>query len=80
MYIFLDFFSMVLILLSAFLQLYGILSEGTNTYGMSDINCMGNETTLAECTQAPWGTKNCDNEEDVGLRCSPGKEHRHRYR
>ncbi|KAK6194751.1 hypothetical protein SNE40_000318 [Patella caerulea] len=38
---------------------------------MDDTICTGNETGLGACSHKPWGTSNCEHNEDVGVMCIP---------
>ncbi|RMX54502.1 hypothetical protein pdam_00019992 [Pocillopora damicornis] len=37
---------------------------------LDDVNCTGNESTLAACPHAGWGNSNCDHTKDVGVECA----------
>ena len=36
---------------------------------LDDVNCTGNESTLAACPHAGWGKSNCDHTKDAGVKC-----------
>ncbi|KAK2725709.1 hypothetical protein QYM36_000264 [Artemia franciscana] len=36
---------------------------------MDDVECLGNETSLADCAFGGWGTHDCGDDEAVGIRC-----------
>ncbi|XP_044305993.1 soluble scavenger receptor cysteine-rich domain-containing protein SSC5D-like, partial [Varanus komodoensis] len=44
--------------------------EGTSVIWLDDVQCQGEEATLAECHTSPWGTNNCRHTEDAGAVCS----------
>ncbi|XP_061444061.1 soluble scavenger receptor cysteine-rich domain-containing protein SSC5D-like [Rhineura floridana] len=44
--------------------------EGNSAIWLDDVQCQGEESTLAECRTSPWGTTNCRHSEDAGAVCS----------
>nr|XP_020663048.1 soluble scavenger receptor cysteine-rich domain-containing protein SSC5D-like isoform X1 [Pogona vitticeps] len=44
--------------------------EGNSVIWLDDVQCQGEEATLAECHTSPWGTNNCRHSEDAGAVCS----------
>lgn len=42
---------------------------GTGAILLDNVNCKGNETSLADCQHAPWGQHNCGHSEDVSIMC-----------
>ena len=47
--------------------------RGNGTIGMGDVRCTGNERSLTECRHNGWGKQNCEQSDDVGVICAPGK-------
>ena len=47
----------------------GFYGRGTGSILLDDVNCLGNETSLALCGHATWGINNCDHSEDAGVIC-----------
>ncbi|XP_074163352.1 soluble scavenger receptor cysteine-rich domain-containing protein SSC5D isoform X2 [Sminthopsis crassicaudata] len=44
--------------------------SGTGPIWLDDVACVGIEASLGDCPASPWGTHNCDHQEDVGLTCT----------
>jgi hypothetical protein len=42
---------------------------GTNQIWFSDVECLGNETTLTDCTILTFQPSNCSHAEDAGVSC-----------
>ena len=42
---------------------------GTGAILLDDVNCRGDETSLAHCQHARWGQHNCGHSEDVSIMC-----------
>ena len=49
--------------------LYNLVGAGTGEILLDDVNCVGNETSLADCRHAGWGEHNCGHHEDVSIAC-----------
>lgn len=43
--------------------------RGTGIVWLSQVNCLGNETNLAECSFPGWGINNCYHWRDVNVIC-----------
>ena len=43
--------------------------EGTGQIWLDDVNCSGNELSLAACEHRRWGVNNCGHHEDVVIEC-----------
>ncbi|XP_064596715.1 neurotrypsin-like [Liolophura sinensis] len=44
--------------------------RGTGPIWLDNVVCSGTETNIDQCDHIPWGSNNCDHDEDVGLMCS----------
>ena len=51
-------------------QYYG---SGSGPIWLDDVQCTGNELSLAECPHRGWGVHNCYHGEDVSIICANGK-------
>ena len=43
--------------------------EGSGPILLDDVNCLGSESTIWQCTAQPVGTHNCAHGEDAGVSC-----------
>ena len=47
-------------------SVYGV---GQGPIWMDNVQCIGNETTIEQCTFPGWEINNCDHNKDVGVVC-----------
>ena len=45
---------------------YGL---GTGLILLDDVQCLGTETSIADCSHRGWGVHNCNHSEDVAVSC-----------
>ena len=44
--------------------------EGSGQIWLNDVNCVGTELTIGECSHRGWGIEDCSHSEDAGVKCS----------
>jgi len=42
---------------------------GTGPIWLDNVQCVGNEKSIANCSHGDWGINNCNHEEDVSVSC-----------
>ena len=45
--------------------------QGTGQIWLDDVKCVGNETSISECSHRGWGIHGCSHGEDASVRCKP---------
>ena len=45
--------------------------QGSGPIQLDNVQCVGNENSLADCPANPIGIHNCGHSEDAGVRCNP---------
>ena len=46
--------------------------QGNGQIWLSNINCVGNELLIENCSHGGWGIHNCSHSQDAGVKCVPG--------
>ena len=46
--------------------------QGSGQIWLDDVNCVGTEESLANCSHRGWGNHNCSHEKDAGVNCTAG--------
>ena len=48
--------------------------EGAGQIWLDDVSCMGDETSLNQCSHADFGIHNCFHNEDAGVECDVSED------
>jgi len=46
--------------------------QGSGEIWLDDLNCVGNERSIVNCSHRGWGIENCSHSEDAGVKCITG--------
>ena len=50
-------------------EFYG---EGSRKIWLDDLNCVGTEWTIGNCSHRGWNVHNCEHKQDAGVQCVKG--------
>ena len=46
--------------------------RGSGQIWLDDVNCVGTESTIEDCSHRGWGNHDCSHSEDAGIQCVSG--------
>ena len=46
--------------------------QGNGQIWLNNLNCVGSEGTIGDCTHEGWGVESCTHSEDAGVKCIKG--------
>jgi len=46
--------------------------QGSGEIWLDNLNCVGTEGTIGNCSHRGWGIENCEHSEDAGVKCIAG--------
>ena len=46
--------------------------QGSGEIWLEDLNCVGTEGTIGNCSHGGWGNMHCGHSDDAGVKCSTG--------
>ena len=47
--------------------------QGSGKIWLSDLDCVGTESSIVNCSHSGWGVHNCNHTSDAGVKCTPPK-------
>ena len=47
--------------------------QGSGLIWLDNVNCIGTEVTIGNCSHEAWGNHNCDHGKDASVHCAAGK-------
>ena len=50
----------------------GFYGEGNGRIWLDNVNCVGTELNIGNCSHGGWGIENCSHSQDAGVKCSSG--------
>ena len=53
-------------------QLRAFYGQGSGQIWLDNVNCVGTEGTIGNCSHNGWGSHDCSHEEDASVKCTPG--------
>lgn len=56
---------------NATVKAYAEYGNGVGSIWLDDVTCVGNETSIVNCSHNEWGNHDCTHAEDVGVICVP---------
>lgn len=62
---------MVILITDAVANSRAAFGRGTGSIWLDNVNCVGTESRLTDCTSNGFGVHNCVHAEDAGVTCSP---------
>ena len=51
---------------------WAFYGQGSGQIWLDDVNCVGTEWSIGNCSHRGWGSHNCGHYEDASVRCSAG--------
>ena len=51
-------------------RIFAFYGQGNGQIWLDNLNCVGREMTITNCSHRGWGIHNCDHDEDAGVICA----------
>ena len=59
--------------IAAIISAYKYYGKGSSNIWLDDMNCIGTELSVRNCSHRGWGIHSCNHYQEAGVQCTSGK-------